>query len=274
MLGSALIVFREVLEAGLVIGIILAATKGVPGRTRWIAAGMAAGVLGAGLVAAAAGQIADMMEGAGQDVFNAAVLALAAAMLGAHTVWMARHGRELAQQMNALGRAVTLGERTLTALAAVVALAVLREGAEVVLFLYGIRVSANESLAALLAGIALGLMGGAAVSWMIYRGLVRIPTKRLFTVTGWLLTLLAAGMAAQAARFASSAGLLPEGTALWDSSWLLRESSVPGRALHALVGYMDHPALPELLAWIATFIVLLLASQVLAPKRNPQGTAA
>lgn len=277
MLGSTLIVFREVFEAGLVVGIVLAATVGVPGRARWLAGGIAAGMVGSCLVAAAAGWIADQMEGAGQDVFNAAVLSVAAVMLGAHTIWMARHGRQVAAEMNALGRAVASGDRTLPALAGVVALAVLREGAEVVLFLYGILAGIGEGAAAVLAGIAFGLLAGAAVSWLLYKGLVRIPARRLFTVTGALLTLLAAGMAAQAARFAASAGLIPDGTALWDLSWLLPEASVVGRALHALLGYTDRPGPAELVAWSATLAVLIALSRLLAPgapaPRGPAATA-
>ena len=72
MLAAALIVFREVLEAGLIVGIILAATEGVRGRNGWIAGGIAAGLLGAGLVALCAQQLADAFAGAGQNVFNAA----------------------------------------------------------------------------------------------------------------------------------------------------------------------------------------------------------
>src|SRR6266849_5256960 len=131
MLGSLVIVFREVLEAGLIIGIVLAATRGVPERGAWVA-------LGAGVVALFAEAIANAFEGAGQELLNAGVLGAAVVMLMWHNAWMARHGREMAAEMAAVGAAVTTGTRPMTALAMVVGLAVLREGAEVVLFLYGI----------------------------------------------------------------------------------------------------------------------------------------
>src|SRR5205809_4998446 len=81
MFGALIIVFREVIEAGLIIGIVLAATRGVSGRGRWVSAGVLAGALGAGIVALFAEAIANAFEGAGQELFNAGVLSAAVAML-------------------------------------------------------------------------------------------------------------------------------------------------------------------------------------------------
>ena len=170
MLGALVIVFREVLEAGLIIGIVLAATRGAPGRGNWIAAGVLAGVLGAGIIALFAGAIADAFEGSGQELLNAAVLGAAVLMLMWHNAWMARHGRELTAEMAAVGAAVTAGQRPMTALAVVVGLAVLREGSEVVLFLYGI-LATGTSASALFIGGVLGLAAGAAFTALTYYGL-------------------------------------------------------------------------------------------------------
>src|SRR5690242_15058345 len=128
MLSSLIIVFREVIEAGLIVGIVLAATKGVFRRGLWVALGVAAGVVGACLVALFAGEISNLFEGSGQELFNASILLLAVMMLTWHNVWMASHGREIAREMKAMGAAVSTGQRTLTALAVVVGVAVLREG--------------------------------------------------------------------------------------------------------------------------------------------------
>src|SRR5450759_4069231 len=135
MLGALVIVFREVIEAGLIVGIVMAATRGVAGRGRWVGFGILAGVLGAAVVAIFAGVISQAFEGAGQELFNASVLGLAVVMLMWHNAWMARHGREIAEEMLKVGAAVSKGAKPLTALAIVVGLAVLREGSEVVLFL-------------------------------------------------------------------------------------------------------------------------------------------
>src|SRR5947208_3652586 len=134
MLASLVIVFREVIEAGLIVGIVLAATQGVPRRGFWVGYGIAGGVFGACIVAAFADQLGSLFEGSGQELFNAAVLILAVGMLAWHNVWMSGHGRQIARDMKGMGAAVSAGERSLAALGIVVGVAVLREGSEVVLF--------------------------------------------------------------------------------------------------------------------------------------------
>ncbi len=264
MLASFLIVFREVIEAGLVVGIVLAATRGVRQRGWWIAGGLGAGVLGAALLAVFAGAISNALLGNGQEVFNACVLIVAALMLAWHNLWMASHGREIAGQVWEVGRAVSAGERSLVAMAVVVAVAVLREGSEIVLFLYGIVASAQVGAAGLLAGGVLGTLGGAVLSWLLYRGLVAIPLKRLFAVTSWLIALLAAGMAGQAAAILAGADLIPAwGYQLWDTSWLLDQRSLVGRAMHALVGYADRPMGVQLAVYLLTLAFILGAGQLI-----------
>ncbi|MDB5483338.1 MAG: iron permease [Caulobacteraceae bacterium] len=258
MLAAALIVFREVLEAGLIVGVVLAATEGVAGRGRWIAGGVAAGVVGAGLVALFAQQLSELFQGSGQAVFNAAVLIAAVLMLSWHILWMSRHAREMVRDFNALGGRIRSGDSTLLAMATVVAVAVLREGSEVVLFLFGIAASGGADPVAMLGGGLLGVGGGAVISLAIYRGLLAIPTGRLFAVTNGLVALLAAGMAAQAAVYLVQANLIPSlGDQVWDTSWLLRDDGLIGRALHALVGYSDRPMGVQLATWFVVLAVLI-----------------
>lgn len=258
MLGALIIVFREVIEAGLIIGIVLAATRGVTGRGRWINIGVVGGVLGAAVVAAFAGVISDAFEGSGQELFNAAVLSTAVVMLMWHNAWMARHGRELATQMRDVGVAVSAGAKPLTALAVVVGLAVLREGSEVVLFLYGIMASGTSG-SALLAGGALGIAAGAAFSALTYFGLLAIPSRHIFLVTTILITLLAAGMAAQAAQFLNAGGLITAlDSILWDTSGVLSEGSILGRLLHALIGYTERPTEMQFIVYVLTIAVMWL----------------
>ena len=258
MLHALLIVFREVIEAGLIVGIVLAATAGVPRRTAFVALGVGAGIAGACLVAAFAGELAALFEDTGQELFNAAILLVAVVMLTWHNVWMASHGRQMARELKSAGHDVITGKRTLTALAVVVGVAVLREGSEVVLFLYGIVVQGGTSNGALVAGGALGLVAGAAISALMYFGLLTIPAGSLFRVTSGLITLLAAGMAAQAVLYLQNGGYLEYWTAtLWDTSWLLKEDSIPGKLLHTLVGYTDAPNGAQLLAYAATILVIL-----------------
>ena len=265
MFAAALIVFREVLEAGLIVGVVLAATEGLAGRGRWIFGGIGAGALGAGLVALFAGQLSNAFAGSGQNVFNAAVLTAAVVMLSWHVLWMARHAREMVQGVKTLGAKIAAGEATLLAMATVVAIAVLREGSEVVLFLFGIAASGGSSPTAMVFGGLLGVAGGAALSWLNYRGLLAVPTARLFSVTNTLVALLAAGMAGQAVVFLAEANWIPSfGDQLWDTSAVLSDDSLPGRALHALVGYSDRPMGIQVAAYVAVLAALVGFGRLIA----------
>src|SRR5580704_13636166 len=186
--------------------------------------------------------MAAAVNGIGQELFNATILFTAVAMLGWHNIWMNRHGRELAAAAATLGKAVVGGTRPLYALTLVVGIAVLREGSEIVLFLYGVAIVSAAGGLSMLAGGIVGLAGGAAMGALIYLGLLAIPLRRLFTVTSWLILLLAAGMASQGAAFLMQANLLPSlGNELWDTSSILSERSVLGLLLHVLIGYSAQP---------------------------------
>lgn len=257
MAATALIVFREVLEAGLIIGIVLAATRGAAGRHRWVAVGVAAGLAGAAVLAALAGEVAAAAAGMGQEYLNAGILFAAVVMLGWHNVWMAQHARELKGRLSAVGDAVTSGDAPLYMLTVVAGLAVLREGSEVVLFLWGIAAAGAGQAGAMLAGGILGLLGGAAVGVALYFGLLRIPIRHLFAVTGGLILLLAAGLAAQGAGYLVQADALPPlGRALWDTSFILSEQSILGQMLHTLVGYIARPAGVQVLFYLVTLGVI------------------
>ena len=265
MLGIALLVFREALEAALIVTIVAAATRGVPRRGIYIGGGIALGAVGAMVVAGFAGIIEQAVNGAGQDLFNAGVLLAAVLMIGWHVVWMSSHGRELAQQMQAVGHAVKAGSSSLTMLLAVVALAVLREGSEVVLFLYGMAAD-GAGMGDLLAGVPLGLIGGMAVGYALYFGLLRIPLRHFFSATNGMLVLLAAGLASTAARFLTQADWLPTwGSQLWNSSALLSNGSVLGQALHILVGYDARPSGIQIVFYLIT-VLLLVMGMLLAPR--------
>jgi len=265
MLGALIIVFREVIEAGLIVGIVMAATRGVAGRGRWISIGVGSGVLGAAVVAMFAGAISQAFEGSGQELFNACILGVAVVMLMWHNAWMARHGREIADEMRNVGMAVSEGAKPLTALAVVVGLAVLREGSEVVLFLYGIFASGTDGMSLFTGGI-LGVAAGAAFTAFTYFGLLAIPTRYIFLVTSWLIALLAAGMAAQSVQFLNNAGLVVAlDRTVWDTSWLLSEGSIFGRLLHTLIGYTERPTEMQVVTYIAILFLMWLLMRIARP---------
>src|SRR5262249_60345715 len=134
------------------------------------------GTLGAGIVALFAEAIANAFEGSGQELLNASVLGAAVVMLMWHTVWMARHGREMAAEMAAVGAAVAAGKRPMAALVVGGGLAVLREGSEVVLFLYGILAGGTAGASVFIGGPPRVPVRGAFPAFPLH-GAVRLPRR-------------------------------------------------------------------------------------------------
>src|ERR1700674_3577157 len=269
MLGIGVLVLREVLEASLIISVVYAATRGIPDRGPWVGFGVGAGVGGALLVAAFAGAIASAVSGIGQEVFNASVLLAAVVMIGWHAIWMSSHGKALVTKLKSVGTEVSVGHRPLAALLVVVGIAVLREGSEAVLFVYA-QAANGSDLIDLVAGVGAGILGGAAIGLALYLGLLRIPMRYFFTATNWLLLLVAAGMAAQAAHLLVQANLLPSlGDRRWDPSALLSNRSLLGQALHALVGYEARPAGIQLLFYLVTAALILVGIKICGKPKPP-----
>lgn len=258
MISSLIIVFREVLEMALVLGVLLAATRGMPSSRRWIGLGVAGGALGALVVAIFMEQLEMAFEGEGEFLFNAVVLFLASVLIAWTVLWMSRHGREIAERMKAVGSSVKSGELPTTALAVVSFAAVMREGSEAVFFLFGAAETVDSDGWSFLFGGILGALVALAIGALLYLGLVRIPVGRLLSVVGWLLILLAAGMASQAALNLVIIDWLPSLVdEVWDSSEWLPVESFAGELLRVLVGYDDRPSGMQLLVFVAALGVIV-----------------
>jgi high-affinity iron transporter len=267
MFAAALIVFRESLEAALFVGIVAAATRQLAGRGRWLAAGVGAGFAGALLLALLADRISGWFDGIGQDLVNIGVLSVALAMLLWHCIWVSTHSREMAQHARALGVSVQEGQRTPWALMVAVALAVLREGAETVLFVGGI-LSGSAPLAPAKVAVfcALGVLSGAAAGMAIYGGLARLPARHVFAATNLLIALLAGSLASQLIKSLAQAGFIEYGTSpLWDTSALLAPDSALGTLLRALVGYDARPSALQLTAYLLVLAAIYAGTRLLRP---------
>lgn len=266
MFGAAIIVLRESLEAALIVGIVAAATRAIPRRGQWLLAGIAAGLIGSVLVALFTRQIAALADGLGQEIFNAAVLAIAVTMLAWHNIWMASHATEMVKNATGVANAVKQGLRNLSAVALVIALAVLREGSETVLFLYGM-LSTGDAVAGVAIGGMIGLGAGVAAGVALYAGLIRIPLRWFFDATALLILLLAAGMAGQIARYLIQADVLPPLISpLWDASSVLPNDSLLGTLLHALAGYEARPTGMQVLFYAATLTLILAGMRTFRPQ--------
>ena len=273
MLPTATIVFREILEIALVLGIVMSATQGLPRRGMLALAGLAIGIAGSVVIAFFTDAISDAIDGVGQEVFNAAIMFLAVGFLSWTVIWMKRHGRELAQHLNQVGADVVSGKKSLYVLVGVIALATFREGAEIVLFTYGMTASGAYSFSEILLGGVIGAIGGAIVGFMLYFGLLKTVKRHLFTVTSWMLIILTAGMAAQGANFLIQADILPVlHPELWDTSSILDGSGFVGETLKVLVGYTPRPTGMEFAFYMVVLITVGLAYRYIGSVK-PQAQA-
>jgi len=256
MLSALIIVFREVLEMSIILGLLFAATKDVAGCKKWIISGATLGLLGAFLFALFMDEVESAMDGAGEFVFNAIVLGLASVLLAWTVVWMSKHGRNMSQRLKQAGTLVAEGELPMVSLLLVSLAAVMREGGEAVFFLFG-AMQMEEDTNAMLIGGLLGLLAGATLGIVLYQGLIRIPMKHVFSVMGALLILLAAGMASQAASNLVLVDMLPPIIdTLWDSSFILSDESLMGEILHVMVGYDSQPSGMQMMVFLLTLGVV------------------
>lgn len=266
MFPSFIITFREILEVAIIISVVLAATQGLQGRAKWIWGGIVAGIVGSLLVAAFTESISNFAEGIGQELFNAIILFTASAIIGWTAIWMKNHAGQMMKKIKEQGAKVIDGQLPKVTISVVIALAVLREGAEIVLFTYGMLASGMDP-AVILSGSIAGLATGSVVGLMLYLGIVSIPTKYIFKVTTWLLLLLSAGMASVGAKYLVAAGYFDQWTStVWNMSAILSENSLLGQILHAMFGYSEQPMAIQIIFYVGTLALFLLVMRLAQKK--------
>ncbi|EAY9327149.1 iron permease [Salmonella enterica] len=268
MIAVILIVFREVLEAGLIISVILAACKGYK-ISHLVIAGITSGVIFSGLLSLFTNSIENALSGTGQEVFNSALLLTATLMLSWQIVWMSTKGKEMADaSRNEVRNILSEGNKNY-AIAVVVAIAVMREGSEVVLFMYSIIISTGTSVTAMFTGGIIGVVAGIVFTFLLYRGLILIPLKFIFLLSNIILTFIAAGLASQGIGILSSIDIIPAiKDTVWDSSWLLSDNSWQGGLARAIFGYTSTPSGVQIITWILVATLIISISSLLKRKKT------
>lgn len=266
MWGAALIAFREVFEIAIIVCVVLAATKDLSSkRTKWILVGIVGGLIGATIFAAITQSFAVLTQGGGKQYFNAAILLVAAAMVAWTVIWMKQHAKTITKNLKEVGKSIAEGTTPVYMLAVVIGLAVLREGSEIVLFLYGVVAAGQATWFATIIGGLIGSALGCLFGLLLYHGLLRISIKYLFDVTSVLLTLIAAGMAANAAGKLVKVGALPAlMQSVWDTSYILPQHSWLGRFLYILIGYQEHPNGMQVMFYALTLTMIIMTTRRLA----------
>ncbi|MDD2885565.1 MAG: FTR1 family protein [Dechloromonas sp.] len=265
-MGNAFfVVWRESLEAFLIAGILYAwlQANDDSGRgRRALFGGLAAGVGLALLLGWALLGVQDGLSGDALEIFQTATLFIAAGLITQMVLWMKKNGRSIKSRLHAdlsaaTDRAGALG------VAVVAALAVAREGAETVIFLYGL--AQGGDLQALIVGALTGLAGAALTAWLAARSLARLNIALLLRLSSLLLLILASALLMAGVDRLLGAGWLPPLIdPLWDSSLLLDDTSKAGALLANLTGYRARPALSGLLIWTTYWGLVIAAHRRIA----------
>lgn len=265
-MGNAFfVVWRESLEAFLIAGILYAwlQANDDSGRgKRALFGGLAAGVGLALLLGWALLSVQDGLSGDALEIFQTATLFVAAGLITQMVLWMKKNGRSIKSRLHADLTAAAQRSGYL-GIAVVAALAVAREGAETVIFLYGM--AQGGDLQALILGSLTGLAGAGLTAWLAARSLARLNIALLLRLSSLLLLILASAMLMAGVDRLLGAGWLPPLVdPLWDSSLLLDDTSKAGTLLANLTGYRARPALSGLLVWVAYWGVVIAAHRRIA----------
>ena len=258
-MGNALfIVWRESTEAILVVGILHAwllrhpeARRGM----RYLWGGVAAGIALALALAAAMLGVATLLSESALEYFQLGLMLVAAGLIVQMVLWMRRHGRTLKRDLE-----TDLQQNARAAnwwgLLVVVAVAVGRESAETVVFLYGLGAQ-NEAPWQFAMVILLGLAAGFATFWVLQQGGKYLSWRWFFRVTEILLLLLAGALMVSAVDKLIALDVLPALVdPVWDTSGLLDDSGRVGGLVASLTGYRARPALLPLLLLVAYWAAL------------------
>ncbi|GAB4165919.1 MAG: FTR1 family protein [Rickettsiaceae bacterium] len=274
MFKIAIVVFRECLEIALLLGVIMAATKPITNSRVYITLGSLIGVVLASVFALFTRKITASFGGLGDEIFDSCVILLTATIISWTVVWMQGYTSKIRKDLGKLSENIKAGATSQFMLVIVVAMALLREGAELILFIYSISSVGHIESKQYIMGFGVGAIAGLAVGTVIYLGLIKYAGKYIFMVSTILLTLIAAGLAAEAAGIMTSAGIIELYSGqLWDTSWLIDNESIAGKILNVTIGYDSRPNGMQIIFYllsIAITVVMMKIRSALSDKRLKQ----
>lgn len=259
MLSILFIVAREFLEAALIIGIIAAflkkqglATKG--GRFLW--SGVAGGVILSGLLAFALYNLGEWLDGRGLLYFEAGLFILSAILMTQMVFWMRSIGTRMKGHLEA-GLSESFGRSGFLGIAAITALGIGREGAEVATYIYSLSLSGQYQESTILIAFALGLFIALLIYWSLSRGMGYLKMSNFFHITSIFLFLAAGALLIEASARLTELDILPSIIpVLWNSNHWLPADSWLGQVLAVLVGYKPMPSLMMVLVYVSYWILI------------------
>ncbi len=280
--ATFIITLREAFEAALLLGIVYTYLDklGARDQYRYVTLGgilgAAASVLAGIAISVFSGPLLDF----GPDLIGTVVLFVAVVVLTWHGWWMRQHARAIKGDVQRRIEEAGADHR-IWVVATIAFVGVFREGAETVLFLWGLMTQTSVTGWAGLLGGALGVATAAVLGWAIFHSGRHVSLRSFFAVTSLLLLLVAAGLFSAGVGKLEGFGLLPASPTLWDTSHLLSDRGILGGFLGGLAGYRARPSLLEVIAYASYLLVAATlffgvtgaAADRPRPAREPAGVA-
>jgi high-affinity iron transporter len=262
IIGTFIISWRESIEAALLVGILMVYLQKIGQQKKfvYIYIGVLFGILSSLLFGYLSTRISFLFEGAGEEIFSAAILILAVIILTYMVVWMSDQAKHLKGKIQQKVDSV-LEEKKLWALSFLAFSGVFREGIETVLFMWGILIQNPGTTSFSLAVMSgtFGIILAVLMAWLFFRGFGHLDMKRFFQITGLILLFMSAGMLVAAVGKLESAGWIPSlFNRIWDSSWLIDERTLFGHLFSGFLGYRAKPTLMEVLVYLIYFTSIFL----------------
>jgi high-affinity iron transporter len=272
VLANFLIGLREGLEAGLVVGILVAYVVKIGRRDVlpriWLGVGLAVALslaLGCLLTFGTYG-----LSFQAQELIGGLLSIIAAGFVTWMIFWMLRTARGLSRELRGDVDSHLAGAGW--GLVLVAFLAVGREGLETALFIWA-AVQASGSTTLPLIGAALGIAVSVVLAYLVYRGAVTINLSKFFSYTGVFLIVVAGGVLAYGVHDLQEAGLLPGlGTLAFDVSAAVPPDSWYGTLLKGVFNFSPATTVLEAVVWVA-YVVPVMFFFVRSVRRQGTPTA-
>lgn len=268
MLKIALVIFREMLEISLILGIVFASTSSIKNSRVYIIAGMMGGFIGAAILAFFITTISSSMSGYGEEIIDVAIIMVTVIVVGTTAIWVKNSGYEINNKLKKLVNVEDDSQKPKVMLLLVVATTIFRESTEIVLYLHALASAYNVSTTDYIMGFILGTFAGVGAAIGVNYSMSKIGVKYLFKVSFILLALVAASLASEAAGILTSVGIVSFlSDTIWDSEDFISDFSLIGKILKILVGYNSKPNGLQIIFYLGTLLFVYIGSK-LGKKQN------